>query len=74
MEKTTCKFCGRSMNDLTHGTGSGRNFICQCGAHLYSPMISFFKNQKKPVQWFSPTQWANFVETGIISENSVNEL
>ena len=56
-----CNFCGSVMNDLTHGKGFGRNFICNCGAHFYSKMISFFEDLYNDPQWFSRLQWESFV-------------
>ena len=74
----TCKFCGGPMNDLTHGQGKGRNWICLnrnkvnytldrpiglCEAHLYQKMISFFLDQYEPeAKWFTKMEWEAYVE------------
>lgn len=53
-----CKFCENPMRDLTKGLGLGRNYYCQkCGAHYYTPIISFLKNVFFESRWFTKKQW-----------------
>ena len=66
-----CRYCGKLMNDLSHGKGLGRHWICQnsthairCGAHYYQRVEGIFSPNPTvhDPKWFTGKEWEAYVE------------